>query len=219
VKSKDERKKYRDDLLKKRKESKVKHFINEKGQKVYFRKHHRLSYLNQGKSKVVPVNTNVVSMEYPRNLADKGALRKILSYSSPSKIQIKMYEKQNVLNVLPKIPEYSELNNVIKYIPTLEKAKERELILIRLILLRVTYFEEDFVAGDLLSQLIEVQSKIADLEKKGLNIDENIEKKSKKFKLKFFNFKLPKVEEVEQEFEYLKHPSVSVFTSAEELKK
>jgi len=219
VKSKDERKKYTDDLLKKRKVSKVKYFINEKGQKVYFRKYHRSSYMNHGKCKLLPLNTNVVSMEYPRSLADKGAIRKILSSSSPSKIQIKMYEKQNVLTVLPKIPEYSELNNVIEYIPTLEKAKERELILIRLILLRVTYFEEDYVAGNLLSQLIEVQSKIADIEKKALNLDENIEKKSKKFKLKLFNFKIAKVEEVEQEFAYLKHPSVSVLTSAEELEK
>jgi len=159
-------------------------------------------------------------MKYPKYLADKGALRKILSSSSPNKIQIKMYEKQNPLNILPRIPEYSELDNVINYMPTLEKVKERELILIRLILLRVTYFEDNYVSGDLLSQLIEVQSKRAYLEKKLLNPEENIgKKKNKIFNLKLFNNKAPKLREIEQEYAYLEHPSVSVLTSGEEYKK
>jgi hypothetical protein len=131
-----------------------------------------------------------------------------------------MYEKQNPLTVLPKVPDYSKLNNLVEYIPTLEKAKERELILIRLILLKVTFFENEYVAGDLLSQLIEVQSKISYLEKKSLNISESIEKKKiKKFNLKLFNFKTPKLEEMEQEYAYLKHPSVTVLTTPEEYEK
>ena len=220
VKSKDERRKQTNELLKKRKVSKIKYFINEEGKKIYYRKLHKPSYMNHGKYKIVGNNTNIVSMEYPKNLADKGALRKILSDLSPSKIQKLIYEKQNPLTVLPKIPDYSKLNNVVEYIPTLEKAKERELILIRLILLRVTFFENDYVAGDLLSQLIEVQSKISNIEKKVLNTDQGIDKKkSKKFNLKLFNFKSPKIEEVEQEYAYLKHPSVTILRSSEEYKK
>jgi hypothetical protein len=220
IKSKDERRKYTDKLLKKRKVSRIKYFINEEGKKVYYRKYHKPSYMNYGKYKIIPSNLNIVNMEYPKDLVNKWALRKMLSDSSPSKIQIKMYEKQNSLTVLPNIPDYSQLNNIIEYIPTLEKAKERELILIRLILLRVTFFENDYVAGDLLSQLIEVQSRISDLERKVLNRDEGIEKKkSKKFNFKLFNFKTPKPEEIEQEYAYLKHPSVTVLTSVEEYNK
>jgi hypothetical protein len=220
VKSKDERRKYTDEVLKRRKISRVKYFINEEGKKVYYRKFHKPSYINYDKYKVVSDNINIVNMEYPKNLADKWALRKILSDTSPSKIQKMMYEKQNPLTVLPKVPDYSKLNNLVEYIPTLEKAKERELILIRLILLKVTFFENEYVAGDLLSQLIEVQSKISYLEKKSLNISESIEKKKiKKFNLKLFNFKTPKLEEMEQEYAYLKHPSVTVLTTPEEYEK
>ena len=220
VKSKDQRIKHTDELLKKRKLSKIKYFINEEGKKVYYRKLHKPSYMNHGKYKTVSKNINILDMKYPKYLADKGALRKILSDSSPSKIQKRMYEKQNPLTALPYIVDYSKLNNVIEYIPTLEKAKERELILIRLILLRVTFFENDYVSGDLLSQLIEVQSKILELEKKALNLNEGIEKKKKFFfNLKLFNFKTPKLEEIEQEYAYLKHPSVTVLTSPEEHKK
>jgi hypothetical protein len=71
VKSKDERRKYTDEVLKRRKISRVKYFINEEGKKVYYRKFHKPSYINYDKYKVVSDNINIVNMEYPKNLADK----------------------------------------------------------------------------------------------------------------------------------------------------
>jgi len=124
-----------------------------------------------------------------------------------------MYAKKD--GRMPKvIPEQSNFTYLPNYEQTLKGTRHRELVLLRLILLRITYFPNEFPSPDLISQLIEVQSKITKLEKQTLDIQENIdnkkiEKKKSIFKLiNLFNFskKLPDVIQ-EQEYVYYDHPS------------
>jgi hypothetical protein len=123
---------------------------------------------------------------------------------------------------MPKvIPEKSNFSYLPNYEQTLKGARHRELVLLRLILLRITYFPTEFPSVDLISQLIQVQSNITELEKQTLSIEgiqdkekkglKKIEKKKSIFKLtNLFNFskKTPISEIIQkQEYTYYDHPS------------
>jgi len=210
--------------VKERKFSKVKHFYDASGRKVFYRKLNQPSYIHNGKHKIIPDNPNVRNILSPANyLNSNEKIRRLFITSSPSRLQTIMYAKKD--SRMPKIiPEQSNFSYLPNYEQTLKGAKHRELVLLRLILLRITYFPSEFPSPDLISQLIEVQSKITKLEKQNMIVEEvqekentvikKIEKKKSIFKLtNLFNFsKKISVSEVieviqEQEYAYYDHPS------------
>lgn len=199
----------------KKKGSRVRSYINEKGKRTYYKKWYETSYIKNGKQKIISDNPNIVKMLNPLNyLTPNDGLRDMFSSSSPSQIQRVMYAKRE--NEMPYISKDSSWTSLPEYGPTLKDAKKRELILIRLILLRTTYFQNEYAPGDLLSQLIEVQSRIIDLEKKDLGIDPNStthKKKIKKFNINNIFKKESKMAEeskIIEEYTYFKHPHYSI---------
>jgi hypothetical protein len=205
--------------IKERKFSRVKHFYDAKGRKIFYRKLNQPSYIYNGKRKIIPDNPHVRNILSPANyLNSNEKIRRLFITSSPSRLQTVMYVKKD--GRMPKvIPEQSNFTYLPNYEQTLNGARHRELVLLRLILLRITYFPNEFPAADLISQLIEVQSKITEFEKQTLGVEEiqekektvkkKIEKKKSIFKLtNLFNFskKIPEIIQ-EQEYIYYDHPS------------
>lgn len=205
--------------VKERKFSRVKYFYDARGRKTFYRKLNQSSYIYNGKRKILPDNPNVHNILSPANyLNSNEKMRRLFISSSPSRLQTIMYAKKD--GRMPKIiPEQSNFSYLPNYEQTLKGARHRELVLLRLILLRITYFPNEFPSADLISQLIEVQSKITKLEKQISSVEgmqekekivlKKIEKKKSIFKLtNLFNFskKIPEVIR-EQEYAYYDHPS------------
>jgi hypothetical protein len=205
--------------VKERKFSRVKHFYDAKGRKVFYRKLNQPSYIYNGKRKIIPDNPHVRNILSPANyLNSNEKIRRLFITSSPSRLQTVMYAKKD--GRMPKvIPEQSNFTYLPNYEQNLKGARHRELVLLRLILLRITYFPSEFPSADLISQLIQVQSKITEFEKQTLGVEEiqekekivkkKIEKKKSIFKLtNLFNFskKIPEIIQ-EQEYIYYDHPS------------
>jgi hypothetical protein len=205
--------------VKERKFSKVKYFYDARGRKTFYRKLNQPSYIYNGKRKILPDNPNVRNILSPANyLNSNEKMRRLFITSSPSRLQTIMYAKKD--GRMPKvIPEQSNFSYLPNYEQNLKGARHRELVLLRLILLRITYFPNEFPSPDIISQLIEVQSKITLLEKQISSVEgmqekekiglKKIEKKKSIFKLtNLFNFskKIPEVIQ-EQEYAYYEHPS------------
>lgn len=207
--------------IKERKFSRVKHFYDARGRKIFYRKLNQPSYIYNGKHKVLPDNPRIRNMLAPANYINNNEKMKCLFItSSPSRLQTIMFAKKD--ERMPKvIPEKSNFSYLPNYEQTLIGARHRELVLLRLILLRITYFPHEFPSVDLISQLIQVQFKITELEKQPLNVEgiqdkektglKKIKKKKSIFKLtNLFNFnkKTPVSEVIQQhEYTYYEHPS------------
>jgi hypothetical protein len=207
--------------VKERKYSRVKHFYDARGKKTFYKKFNQPSYIYNGKSKILPDNPHIRNILTPANYINNSEkMKRLFITSSPSRLQTIMFAKKD--ERMPKvIPEKSNFSYLPNYEQTLKGARHRELVLLRLILLRITYFPNEFPSVDLISQLIQVQSNITELEKQTLSIEgiqdkekkglKKIEKKKSIFKLtNLFNFskKTPISEIIQkQEYTYYDHPS------------
>jgi hypothetical protein len=207
--------------VKERKFSRVKHFYDARGKKTFYRKLNQPSYIYNGKHKILSDNPRIRNLFTPATyINNHEKMKRLFITSSPSRLQTIMFAKKEAR--MPKIiPEKLNFSYLPSYEQTLKGARHRELVLLRLILLRITYFPNEFPSVDLISQLIEVQSKITELEKQNLSIEEikkkektglkKIGKKKSIFKLiNLFNFnKKTSISEViqEQNYTYYDHPS------------
>ena len=220
-------------IMKRNKKFRASFFINEVGMKEFYKKFHHPSYISKGIRKIVPDNPKIIRIVRPTiKILDNRELTEVLNFAYPNRMQELIYTDINRIKKgdNTEYPWISK-NRSISYLPsydlTIEGAKHRELVLIKLILLETISLKKVYPSSDLISELIKVQTTKINLEKKALGIeinnelsetDEVIIEKVKENKKKGWFYRLFKSENGKEELLKKKKEDSDIWTDSKNIK-